>query len=39
MNYYHFLSNGVKIPQIMIGTYNIFGDEAKTVFQTAYADL
>lgn len=37
MNHYHVLSNGVKIPQIMIGTYNIFGDEAKTVFQSAYS--
>lgn len=30
------LSNGVRIPKIMLGTYNIFGDEAKKVFNTAY---
>ncbi len=30
------LSNGVQIPKIMIGTYNIFGEEAKTVFLKAY---
>lgn len=30
------LSNGVEIPKIMIGTYSIFGDEAKEVFKAAY---
>lgn len=35
MNYCK-LSNGVKIPTIMIGTYSIFGDEAKAVFASAY---
>lgn len=30
------LSNGVQIPRIMIGSYNIFGDEAKAVFRAAY---
>ena len=36
MNKYYVLSNGVKIPQIMIGTYRIFDDEAKAVFEAAY---
>lgn len=31
------LSNGIKIPKIMMGTYNIFGDEAENVFKTAYS--
>ncbi len=35
MNNY-ILSNGVEIPKIMIGTYSIFGDEAKSVFVKAY---
>ncbi len=37
MNGYCILSNGVQIPKIMIGTYNIFGAGAKNVFQAAYA--
>ncbi|MCI8402819.1 MAG: aldo/keto reductase [Lachnospiraceae bacterium] len=36
MNKYYILPNGVKIPKIMIGTYNILADEAKTVFKAAY---
>ncbi|MCI9361687.1 MAG: aldo/keto reductase [Hungatella sp.] len=30
------LRNGIKIPPIMLGTYNIFGEEAKAVFKSAY---
>ena len=30
------LSNGILIPQIMIGTYSIFGNEAKDVFVAAF---
>lgn len=37
MDSYYILSNGVKIPKIMIGTYNIFGEEAKKVFKASYA--
>lgn len=36
MDGYRMLANGVKIPNIMIGTYNIFGDNAKSVFSCAY---
>lgn len=36
MENYLTLSNGVKIPKIMIGTYSIFGDEAKQVFKSAF---
>ncbi len=36
MDNYYTLINGVKIPKTMIGTYNIFGEEAKAVFQAAY---
>ena len=36
MDNYHVLSNGVQIPKIMMGTYNIFGEEAKMVFMSAY---
>lgn len=36
INTYYVLQNGVKIPKIMIGTYNIFADEAKAVFKAAY---
>lgn len=32
----YILSNGIQIPKIMIGTYNIFGEEAKSVFRAAY---
>lgn len=32
----YILPNGVQIPKIMIGTYNIFADEAKEVFQCAF---
>lgn len=31
------LKNDVQIPQIMIGTYNIFADDAKNVFKAAYS--
>lgn len=36
MDGYCTLLNGVQIPKIMIGTYNIFGEKAQNVFQTAY---
>lgn len=36
MDGYCILPNGVQIPQIMIGTYNIFGEQAQNVFRTAY---
>lgn len=36
MELYKTLANGIKIPGIMIGTYSIFGDEAKSVFASAY---
>lgn len=36
MECYLTLSNGIRIPKIMMGTYSIFGDEAKSVFTTAY---
>ena len=31
------LKNDVQIPKMMIGTYNIFGEDAKRVFKEAYA--
>lgn len=36
MDKYYILSNKVKIPKIMIGTYSIFADEAKAVFKAAF---
>lgn len=36
MEGFYKLMNGLKIPKIMIGTYSIFGNEAKDVFRSAY---
>ena len=36
MDKYITLSNGVKIPKIMMGTYKINGDDAKNIFSEAY---
>lgn len=36
MAHFYTISNGVQIPILMIGTYSIFGEEAKKVFRVAY---
>lgn len=36
MDCYYTLNNGMKIPKIMFGSYNIFGEEAKSVFKAAF---
>lgn len=36
MGGFYILPNGVQIPKIMIGTYNIFGEQAKDVLKAAY---
>lgn len=33
----YLLYNGISIPKIMLGTYNIFGKEAKETFKSAYS--
>ncbi|MBP7508936.1 MAG: aldo/keto reductase, partial [Prolixibacteraceae bacterium] len=36
MENYYTLTNGVAIPKIMLGTYSLNGEDAKTMFKAAY---